>query len=883
MRERNFQELGKMKKVWIFFSVFLFALSSLCAQTTVTISSTVAQAGLPRFGVNMGDDANYGQAQLLKDLNYSNNAYMSSFYWQASFACNGGGTNSTTQWFNGAYTSSGYYPANFWVGATYIAVNATTGASYGNGIITASTANSSSGIQFTLGTALSSACNTSAQDMLIVKLTNPSPTLTTPQQSGSGGTNICSGATWNTTDTDPSSTNTIQSLEMPTGCTVTYAIDPGMRNATNTNSTLASGAPSWINLNGSYSAVFMAKCPSSSGTSTLSVSAARLGGTTYISSTAEKLTCNSTTGAGWTTFTIPFTASETGTQNQNLQYTFICTGTCLLQEAHLYESSTLSGNTTPFRDSVVRKLQAINPGSLRFMDSSDWCSDVADMTGPAGNARTCNASSYVPFGGFSVPMGYATRLQLCAFIGADCWITVGNMTVASDWTNLINWLANTSDGPSPGVSWIQEFSKIGHKIYLEDGNETWNTSVPGGLWAGGGATYGYFLGPNIAAARVASGYNSSVIKLVSDNQDGGYGTYSWLQVSLSTAGCSLSTPSHCPDFQDSASYTLGYLASFAASGNNVSTTGAPFLDEWAEITNLTQSNAPSSSPATSSFHASAAYGKTKFGINMAIYEANLSPSQGSASLSQLQMNQISAGVGAGLITVQNFLLMQRDGGLTGPINLFTLPQDNFQYNNTSPYPAIWGVERYMACGPGQLSSCADVDRPQSIALQVVNNAIGSNNNLMSTQQSGTPTFSYAGGQVYPGWGNTIAANSSVPYVNCFSYANNTETNWTTICFNNNLSSSETVTLAGAGIPNGSVMQTTFPGSTNLITDNNEDTYLGSGSIAPVVTLPTPTTTSGTTYTIPPASFIALTYSTSTTGLPSPPTSVSGTVTSPGGN
>ena len=45
-------------------------------------------------------------------------------------------------------------------------------------------------------------------------------------------------------------------------------------------------------------------------------------------------------------------------------------------------------------------------------------------------------------------------------------------------------------------------------------------------------------------------------------------------------------------------------------------------------------------------------------------------------------------------------------------------------------------------------------------------------------------------------------NTAVPYVNCFAYANDAQTNRTTICFNNNLTSSETVTLSGAGAPTG---------------------------------------------------------------------------------
>jgi hypothetical protein len=170
---------------------------------------------------------------------------------------------------------------------------------------------------------------------------------------------------------------------------------------------------------------------------------------------------------------------------------------------------------------------------------------------------------------------------------------------------------------------------------------------------------------------------------------------------------------------------------------------------------------------------------------------------------------------------------------------------------------LWGSNLFMATGPGQTAEVANADRPLTIALEVINNAIGSNGNLMSTAQSGTPTFNYAGGQAQSGT-NTVSANSAVPYVNCFSY-NNGSTAWTTICFNNNLTTTEWVGLSGAGAPNGSVSETVFPESSNLITDHNENTYLGSSSLAPVVGMPSAFTTSGTSYPIPPASMIVLTY------------------------
>jgi hypothetical protein len=170
---------------------------------------------------------------------------------------------------------------------------------------------------------------------------------------------------------------------------------------------------------------------------------------------------------------------------------------------------------------------------------------------------------------------------------------------------------------------------------------------------------------------------------------------------------------------------------------------------------------------------------------------------------------------------------------------------------------LWGATLLMATGPAQPAGAANTDRPLAIALEVIDNAIGSNSNLMSITQAGTPTFNHPGGQ-RQGSSNSISPNKAVPYVNCFSYSNGAAA-WTTICFNNNLTAAESVTLTGAGAPTGPVSETLFPRQSNLITDHNEDTYLGASSIAPVVTLPSATRTSGTTYSIPPASMITLTH------------------------
>src|SRR5271155_5885462 len=108
--------------------------------TTVTISNTVETGGIDRPGINLGGNGNYGSQQLLKSLNYANGGYMPGTYFALTDLCSSGGSNTTTTWYNNTTDSSGF-PANFWVGASFVAINASNGTSYGSGTITASTSN----------------------------------------------------------------------------------------------------------------------------------------------------------------------------------------------------------------------------------------------------------------------------------------------------------------------------------------------------------------------------------------------------------------------------------------------------------------------------------------------------------------------------------------------------------------------------------------------------------------------------------------------------------------------------------------------------------------------------------------------------------------------
>lgn len=834
-------------KICIGLAILFLWIQAARAQTTVTISNTVQTAGIDRPGINLGGIAPYGSQQLLKSLNYAEGGYFPGEYFATTFSCSSGGSNSTTTWYNNITDPSGF-PANFWAGATFVAINASNGSSYGSGIITASSSNVSTGATFTLSPAISSACSPSNNDVLIVRR-NAQNTLEPPNFTQ----RVCSGASWNTGDTSPASSNSIQSLELPSSCALTFYMDAGVTNGTNTNG-YGNEQVDFINVNGSYNATFKAKCAVAG--CSLNFSLVR-SDDAFVGSTTVNPSFSATSGMGWTTYTYPFSGSETGSQNSPLTYTLTCSGMCLIQDVDVVEGSTLAGNTTVFRDAVVWELEQIHPGSIRYMDPSQWCSDVADEIAATGNRRWCAATAYLPqYPGQAI--GYNDVLALGNVIGSDVLLSVGQLNGPPDWTTLIDWLSSSG--------WISTYAASGHKIYLEDGNENWN-GVSASIYNGNGIAYGYTLGLNMAAAKAASGYNSSVIKLVGNSwvaANQGYGPFGWIRNILTTA----QTIGSLPDFVDDAPYTLNYLGNFDPSGSNISTAGAPFLDEWAEDANLDSVTSPPAN--ATSMYLNTQYAAQNFNVGTLVYEVNESTVQG-ITASQSQLDQINGSVGNALSTAEHVLLMQRDSGVTGPIHVFTLAEPFTGYSCSgcqNLYTPLWGTNLFMATGPGQAPGASNADRPLALALRIINNAIGSNGDLMSISQSGTPTFDYPGGQNFSG-SPTILPNASVPEVNCFAYSNQMAS-WTTICFNNNLAAAESVTLAGPGAPTGTVTETLFPGPSNVITDNNENTFLGVGSEAPTVGAPSSFSTSGLTYSIPAASFMTMSYVVGAAPPPPPP-------------
>lgn len=834
----------------LLFMLALCCLSS-SAQTNLNLTNTTLVSNFQRPGIVFGTLAPYGAGIFYKDLNYVNYGYLPPAYWQLTFQCTAGGTNDTTHYFSSS-SNSVAYPAGFFVGNPYKVMHQD-GTSLGTGTITASSANTSTGMQLTLGTALSAPCtqgtNTANTDLIYIwhRTTNIADTVPSDTLSFLSGTTAWS------SDVSPSSLNQTQSLSITNG-SVTFGID---QPNTNRPDTVSTTAVVYLNINGSYNLTYKAKCL---GTNTsVSYSFFRNAGTSFISG-SDPLTCNATSGAGWTTFTHAFTGTEAGTQTTLAEMVLSTTGNALLQDMTIIEGSTLAGNTTAFRDSVVRALQRLNPGAIRFMQPPDWCTWVNDQQQPNGARRTCSLNPLVK-SAFGQTIGYTDALNLCLFLNTDCWLTLGHYNQPADWAAQITW--ETTNG------FTAAFAAKGLRIWHEDGNEPWNSGAAGEQASGTGAVYGALSGAKMAAAKAASGYSSTTQKLIMDSWAAGsqsYGPFSWSHQIMTVAPCSIGSRTNCPDAVDGAFYTLGTL-------NNVTDV---FTDEVAETQNM--DSVPTGSLATNqtSMLAMESYMKTTFNVEVADYEMSYSPNQGSATPTQAQMNSTSSGMQWGLNSYQHQLLMRRDSGVTAPVMFFAFVDQPYSNGINSTVFTSWQCEQYLAAGPGQLNTWTDVDRAYCIVAALGNTAMGTKATMLTTTQTSTPILNYAGGQ-----GGTIPANSNVNLVNAFGPFSDGAGNFTEIVFNNDATSTHAVTFSGTNTPTGTVSFARMGGTVNAVGDNQTLSNINNNATPPVIVPPTfANLPSNTGDTLPAASMTV--YNFSNSGTSSGAGTINGGVKASGG-
>jgi hypothetical protein len=730
-----------------------------CASAaTITLNESVSVNPAPmRIGVNVSASNYYDSGQMFKNLLFTVNPGFEGFIQQEIVGCSSGSATTCVN-----YNSYDQVPLNYWAGATaYFCCSASL--SNSNLGLTATIASNTTaagqvGPTYTFSSALPQPVATDDYFSVVMQV----------DSTGSSGMPgwILSGLAAGETRNIPPGSAGVQALSLPSGsCASAYAD--------------TTGSHDFVILQTGQTYGFSLKTIAISGSPALTVSISRLGGV------GGGVTPSSVTlkpGSSWALQSASFSGNEsTGTVYGDLQVQ-ICSagGTAYVDDADFERTSNLNpANTTVYRDEVVSSLSAINPGSLRLWDYQ-LGETLADWTNPLFGRHVQSSlenNSYItPSTGRnagSTAQGLMDFLGLCELIGAKPWITVPLSWPASDYSNLIDFLAGgagTAYGAKriAGGHLVPYTSTLGN-IYVEFGNEPWNSvfagidmpnfsyaSTPNGM-----LSYGHWSNIAMSAMKANPNY-SSALHLIVNMQAAS--TYEYTKHIL---------PSN--SFLDAVS-----IAPYIGTGrlNSVGT----FTAEWNPETAFTWGD-------TNDTGGDSGDGWTYAYVHAAakpvyVYEDNENQINGTASATILQQHNSS--LMAGAVVAQQMLEHLKIIGPNAPQQIWSLAQDQF-LNSSSVEIPLYGI---MKEAGGEWAGTGNyIQRPLALAAQIANDSIIGPEYLSAVTNADTYTT---------GASNGLGPESNVPYEFAYCFQNNG--NRSCVLVNTDPSNSHTFTLTGSNVP-----------------------------------------------------------------------------------
>ena len=774
-----------IRQALAFGAILVFGFANARAQSTnIAIGSTQLQSSVKAFGINLSDKTYYDAGQVTKNLVSRNPGFEGEIY-NSTIRCVSGGATTCVD--DDPWSA---WPAGFWNGATFEVFY---GASQGRtGTVSSySAANGGSGGTFTFST---SGVAPATGDYMIVRMTVPGNASAGwwPTTSGNGA------ITTNSSDLPPGTTGLqTAAVNAPTAsdsATLTAYFD-------------GDGGRSFVLLNGTFQLTFKAK--GTGGSNAIALNLQRPGSGTYLNQTVNLTNT-------WTTYTFNFTAAESGSNLQNVALAFTTVGqdSFLLDDVSLTQTNSDPSNPTAFRDPVISTLETLAPGVVRLWagqlgDTLDNL--IADQFGRqrAGYWAFSTSQDDISYGLFEF-------LQLCETIGADPWLVVPSTFSTTDASHLIEYLAGSSSTPYGAKRaasghpnpWTLSFTKI----HLEFGNEAWN-----GSFKGGSIEYSPPYGQRAQAIFGAMRGNAAYIPSSFDLVLGGQAVW---------AGRNQDIQNNCNN-NDSfavAPYMMNTVDSFST---NEDLFGSTFAEPEAYVSPNGTAEGVSGGMMTLDQQAIQA---SNHPVPVVMYEMNLSTLEG--GISQAALNSYASSLGAGLAVADAMLQQMRQGVLTQ--NLWNLTQYNFTRPDGKTVN-LWGAVIDMGV--------TNQRRPQFLALQLANQAIGKNSTMLQTVHSGAD----------PTWNqplvNTVQL-AGAHYLESFAFSNGS--NHSLIVFNLHRTSALPVTFSGPNAPSGTV-QVTLLTSPNL-TDTNETAEV----VSPVMST-SPNFNPAATLSLPPYSMTLLTW------------------------
>ncbi len=719
--------------------------------TNIAIGPAALQPSVKRFGINISNETYYDAGQMTKNLVFRNPGFEGEIY-QSTIRCASGSALTFAdddQW--------SAWPTGFWNGAKFEIFY---GASKGRtGTISGYTAASEgSGGTFTFS---KSGVAPSTGDYMIVRMTVPG--------------NAAAGW-WTSTSANGSiSSNT---SDLPPGTSGHQTVGVNAPAASDSASLTAyfdrAAGRSFVLLNGTFQLSFRAK--GKGGSKAIALHLERIGLATYLSQTLN-LTDS------WANYSFSFNATESGAALNAVSLSFNTVGqdSFLLDDVSLLQTNSDPSNTTAFRDPMVSTLKTFRPGVLRF-----WAGQSGDsldnlIAEPYARQRAGYSAFYTSQDDISY--GLHEFLQLCESVGAEPWFVVPVTFSTTDASHLIEYLAGSSSTPYGAkraarghtTPWISSLAKI----HLEFGNEAWNGTFKGGTIEYP-APYGERAKTIFGAMRANPAYVSSSFDLVLGGQ-------------AVSAGRNRDIQDHCNN-NDSfavAPYMMNTVDSFST---NEVLFGPTFAEPEAFVSPNGVAEGVSGGLMTLNQQAIKA---SSHPVPVVMYEMNLSTLGG--SITQAALNSYVSSLGAGLAVADAMLQQMRQGVLTQ--NLWNLTQYNFvRPDRSTAY--LWGAVVDMGV--------TDRRRPQFLALQLANQAIGSNASMLQTVHSGAdPTWDQP-------LSNTVQL-AGAHYLQSFAFSSGSHTSL--VIFNLHRTDTLSVTFSGTNAPSGTLkMQELW---SERPSDNNE--------------------------------------------------------------
>ena len=719
--------------------------------TNIAIGANVLQPSVKRFGINIGNADFYDAGQITKNLISRNPGFEGEIY-QSTIRCASG--TATTCVDDDAVSA---WPSGYWNGASfeifYGAAKGRTGTVAGY-----TAANKTVGGRFRFS---GSGVTPDNGDYMVVRMTVPGNATAGWWPTTSGKAMI----TTNTTD-------------LPKGTTGRQTVAVTAPSADD-SATLAAyfdghAHRSFLLLDGTYRLSFKARGTGGSGAIALNLR--RNGTAIYLDQTVHLTDV-------WSTYTFSFHAAEKGSALESVALSFTTVGqdSFLMDDVSLVETNSDAANGTAFRDPVIGALKTLRPGVLRF-----WAGQLGDtldnlIADPFGRQR----AGYLAWETEQSDISYGLQefLQLCAAVNAEPWFVVPSTFSTGEAASLIEYLAGPVSTPygakraarGNAEPWTRSFSKI----HLEFGNEAWNSVFKGGTIEYA-APYGQRAQAVFAAMRANEAYSAEAFDLVLGGQavwpdrNRDIQNHCNNNDSFALAPYMMNTVNSFSDVEELFGPTFAEPEAFVSPhGVAEGVTGG--------LIALNRQAIQSSSHPTP----------------LVVYEMNMGTLQG--SITNDRLNAYASSLGAGLAVADAMLLQMSQGVLTQ--NLWNLSQ----YNYTRPDGSVvylWGAVVDMGV--------TNQRRPQYLALQLANQAIGNRAAMLQTVQSGwNPTWNQP-------LVNTVSLEGA-HYLQSFAFSSGTSRSL--IVFNLHRTSSLTVTFSGANAPSGNVTMAELTSAAP--TDTNE--------------------------------------------------------------